>query len=87
MHTCLIIIIIIVRVLYLLIDTKTVILYLHFLLFVAKKQKEETPAEAKSGVFVFSNGDKYGKSYVCTCRKFNFSRGFYLLKDKCYLVK
>ena len=29
------------------------------LLFIAKKQKEETP-EVQSGVFVFSNGDRYG---------------------------
>jgi len=29
-------------------------------LFVAKKHKEETPPEAKMGIFVFSNGDKYG---------------------------
>jgi len=33
---------------------------LHVLLFVGKKQKEEVPEEVKSGVFVFSNGDRYG---------------------------
>jgi len=32
----------------------------YFYLFTAKKQKEETPEEMKSGSFVFSNGDRYG---------------------------
>jgi len=36
------------------------ILHLHLFLFVAKKQKEEAPEEVKSGIFVFSNGDRYG---------------------------
>jgi len=33
----------------------------HLHVFVAKKQKEETPEEVKSGSFVFSNGDRYGR--------------------------
>jgi hypothetical protein len=33
----------------------------HFAIwFIEKKQKEEAPPEAKSGSFVFPNGDKYG---------------------------